>query len=81
MFRNILVPTDGTELSRAAALRAVDLAQKEGARLTFLHVLPERPETFFGGEGGMFVSQVSPERFDAQEIGRASCRERVFRVV
>jgi nucleotide-binding universal stress UspA family protein len=67
MFRNILVPTDGTELSRTAALRAVDLARKEGAWITFLHVLPERPATFFGGEGGgLFVEQVSPEDFDAQ---------------
>ncbi|HTT11543.1 MAG TPA: universal stress protein [Burkholderiaceae bacterium] len=66
MFRNILVPTDGTELSRTATLRAVDLARKEGAWLTFLHVLPERPSTFFAGEGGMFVKQDSPEEFDAQ---------------
>jgi nucleotide-binding universal stress UspA family protein len=66
MFRNILVPTDGTELSRAATMRAVALAQKEGAKVTFLHVLPERPVTFFGGEGGMYVNQVSPEEFDAQ---------------
>src|SRR5262249_32079330 len=66
MFRNILVPTDGTELPRAATLRAVGLAHKEGAWVTFLHVLPERPASFFGGEGGMFVKQVSPEEFDAQ---------------
>jgi nucleotide-binding universal stress UspA family protein len=66
MFRNILVPTDGTELSRVASVRAVALAQKEGARLTFLHVLPERPVSFFAGEGGMYVNQVQPEEFDAQ---------------
>lgn len=66
MFRNILVPTDGTELSRIASLRAVELARKESAWVTFLHVLPEQPVTFFGGEGGMFVKQVSPEEFEAQ---------------
>ena len=66
MFRNILVPTDGTELSRAATLRAIELAQKEGAWVTFLHVLPERPASYFGGEGGMYVKQDSPEEFDAQ---------------
>jgi len=66
MFRNILVPTDGTELSRAATLQAVALAQKEGARLTFLHVLPERLVTSFGGDGGMFVNQVPPHEFAAQ---------------
>jgi len=66
MFRNILVPTDGTDLSRAATLRAIELAQKEGAWVTFLHVLPERPASYFGGEGGMYVKQDSPEEFDAQ---------------
>ena len=66
MFRNILVPTDGTELSRTATLRAVDLARKEGAWLTFLHVQPARPISFFAGEGGMYVDQESPEEFDAQ---------------
>jgi nucleotide-binding universal stress UspA family protein len=40
--------------------------RRKKARLTFLHVLPERLVTFFGGEGGMFVNQVPPHEFDAQ---------------
>jgi len=64
VFKHILVPTDGSELSRAASDRAIQLAKFAGARLTFLYAKPERPVTFFGGEGGMFVDQASPEDFD-----------------
>lgn len=40
MFRNILVPTDGSALSRKAAKKAVALAKKTGARVTGFHVTP-----------------------------------------
>lgn len=40
MFRNILVPTDGSALSRRAVKKAVALAQKTGARITGFHVTP-----------------------------------------
>ena len=40
MFRNILVPTDGTELSHKAIKGAVQLARQQKARLTALHVVP-----------------------------------------
>ena len=39
MFRNILVPTDGSPLSRKAIRRAVQLAREQGARITGLHVV------------------------------------------
>ena len=39
MFRNILVPTDGSALSRKAIRRAVQLAREQGARITGLHVV------------------------------------------
>jgi nucleotide-binding universal stress UspA family protein len=45
---------------------AVALAKHHGAKLTFIHALPDRPLPFFGGEGGMFVDQVEPEEFDEQ---------------
>jgi nucleotide-binding universal stress UspA family protein len=44
MFRHLLVPTDGSELSKAAAARAVTLAQQMGARITFFHA----QESFYG---------------------------------
>ena len=40
MFRNILVPTDGSALSRKAIRGAVQLAKEQKARVTALHVAP-----------------------------------------
>ncbi|MFN7085707.1 MAG: universal stress protein [Burkholderiales bacterium] len=40
MFRNILVPTDGSALSRKAIKKAVLFAKKIGARITGFHVAP-----------------------------------------
>jgi nucleotide-binding universal stress UspA family protein len=44
MFKHILIPTDGTDLSRKAVLYGVLLAQSVGARLTAITVMePYRP--------------------------------------
>ncbi len=40
MFRNILVPTDGSALSRKAVKKAVALAKLTGAKVTGFHVAP-----------------------------------------
>ena len=40
MFKNILVPTDGSALSQSAAKTAVALAKATGARITAFHVVP-----------------------------------------
>jgi nucleotide-binding universal stress UspA family protein len=44
MFSNILVPTDGSELSLKAARQAVAIAKATGSKITALHVAP--PYTF-----------------------------------
>ena len=41
MFKNILVPTDGSPLSRRAIARAVRLAKEQKARVTGFYVSPE----------------------------------------
>ncbi|MGZ5095740.1 MAG: universal stress protein [Burkholderiales bacterium] len=41
MFNHILVPTDGSPLSHAAARTAVALAKATGAHITAFHVAPE----------------------------------------
>jgi nucleotide-binding universal stress UspA family protein len=41
MFKNILVPTDGSEQSQAAVRTAVELANLHGARVTGVHVIPD----------------------------------------
>lgn len=40
MFRNILVPIDGSALSRKAVKKAVTLAKATGAQITGYHVAP-----------------------------------------
>jgi nucleotide-binding universal stress UspA family protein len=40
MFRNILIPTDGSSLSRKAIRSAVQLAREQKARVTALYVAP-----------------------------------------
>lgn len=41
MFKKILVPTDGSDLSGNAVIKAVGFAKDTGASLIFVHVLPE----------------------------------------
>ena len=41
MFKNILIPTDGSELSRRAVQTAVELAKLHQARLVGIHVIPD----------------------------------------
>jgi len=41
MFKNILIPTDGSELSQRAVRMAVSLAKLHQARLTGIHVIPD----------------------------------------
>jgi nucleotide-binding universal stress UspA family protein len=72
MFKNILVPTDGSPLSEGAARRAVTFAKEGGARITALYVKPDYPLRY-AAEGFMFDSSPSG-RFaelveeEAQEI-------------
>lgn len=40
MFQHVLVPTDGSPASEAAARRAIDFAKEAGARLTVITVKP-----------------------------------------
>lgn len=45
MYKNILLPTDGSELSREAAAACVQFARDAGGRITALHVIPSvRPD-------------------------------------
>jgi nucleotide-binding universal stress UspA family protein len=41
MFKNILVPTDGSERSQSAVRKAVELAKLHEARITGVHVIPD----------------------------------------
>lgn len=41
MYRHILVPIDGSELSQRATATAIDLAKRVGAKLTGIYAVPE----------------------------------------
>lgn len=43
MYKNILIPTDGSELSAKAVRSGVELAKSLGAKVTGLHVIVDAP--------------------------------------
>ncbi len=57
MFKHILVPTDGSEISNRAARGAVLFAKEYGARITALHVKPE-PQLHYYMEGARYDPSV-----------------------
>ncbi len=61
MFKHILVPTDGSELSQATAKRAISFAKEAGARVTVFFAKPEYPIAYFGE--GALIDPTTPEKF------------------
>ena len=61
MFKNILVPTDGSELSQKNVTRAIQFAKEAGARVTAFHAMPEYPVTYYGE--GALIDPTTPEKF------------------
>lgn len=60
MYQRILVPTDGSPLSKKAVKSAVGLASSMGAEVVALNVVPRYPLSYF--EGGVSLPP--------QEVGR-----------
>lgn len=48
MFKHILVPTDGSDLSQDTVARAVSYARESGARITLFYAKPESPAVYAG---------------------------------
>ena len=61
MFKHILVPTDGSELSSDTVRRAVSFAKDAGARITFFFAKPGYPVAFYGE--GALIDPTTPEKF------------------
>jgi nucleotide-binding universal stress UspA family protein len=61
MFKHVLVPTDGSELSQETAKRAVSFAKDAGARITAMYAKPEYPVTYYGE--GALIDPTTPEKF------------------
>jgi nucleotide-binding universal stress UspA family protein len=71
MFKHVLVPTDGSELSEATVNRAISFAQDAGARITFFYAQPDFPMPIYGE--GALIDPTTPEQFAksaAQEAAR-----------
>jgi nucleotide-binding universal stress UspA family protein len=56
MYKHILVPVDGSDLSRHASASAVKLASALDARLSFLYVQPDYPSPIVG-EGALIAPE------------------------
>lgn len=61
MFKHILVPTDGSQLSQDTARRAVSFAKEAGAKVTAFFAKPEYPVAYFGE--GALIDPTTPEKF------------------
>lgn len=61
MFKHILVPTDGSDLSTETVRRAIAFAREANARITFFFAKPEYPISFYGE--GALIDPTTPERF------------------
>ncbi len=72
MFKTILVPTDGSELSQKAVEQAIRLAKVTGAKLIALHVyakFPGNPHDTYGPTADFCAEAYASQReTDAQEI-------------
>ena len=72
MFKHILVPTDGSQLSADTVERAITFAKETGAKITFFFSKPDYPVSFYGE--GALIDPTTPEKFaemaeqQAQEI-------------
>jgi len=65
MFRNILVPTDGSVMSRRAVRRAMRLAKEQNARVTGLWVGPVWQPTLYAYDASVPAGFVTPRQFAA----------------
>ncbi|MBL8425483.1 MAG: universal stress protein [Candidatus Accumulibacter phosphatis] len=61
MYKHILVPTDGSELSREAAGAAVALAKESGARITAFYARQPYPKNLY--DDGAPMGSAKPEKF------------------
>jgi nucleotide-binding universal stress UspA family protein len=64
MYQRILVPTDGSTLSKKAVACAIEQAAATGAELVALYVVPRYPISYF--EGGISVSNSEVARTEKQ---------------
>lgn len=70
MFKHILVPTDGSQLSTDTVKRAISFAKEAGAKITFFFAKPDYPVAFYGE--GALIDPTTPEKFAEMADRQAS---------
>ncbi|MBL8478186.1 MAG: universal stress protein [Sterolibacteriaceae bacterium] len=71
MFKHILVPTDGSQLSGDTVKRAIAFAKETSARITFFFAKPDYPVAFYGE--GALIDPTTPDKF--AEMAEQQARE------
>lgn len=61
MFKHLLLPIDGSELSLMATRKAAEFASEIRACITILFVKPEYPVSFYGD--GAMINPTTPDEF------------------
>jgi nucleotide-binding universal stress UspA family protein len=69
MFKHILVPTDGSDLSTTAVAKAIQFARETNASITFFYAKADFPVTFYGE--GALMDPITPERYAEMASKRA----------
>ena len=70
MFKNILLPTDGSPLSDRATTQAIELARLHGGRLVALSVIQPFPFVTLAGESGMVAPDTEAYENQMEEAAR-----------
>lgn len=61
MFKHILIPTDGSQLSTDTVSKAIAFAKEVNAKVTLFFAKPDYPVSFYGE--GAIMDPTSPEKF------------------
>ena len=71
MFKNILMPTDGSEHSERAIERGIELAKLCGAKVTGIHVVPDY-RLMMALSDGVYPDPVTEEKVEAEARAQAA---------
>jgi nucleotide-binding universal stress UspA family protein len=69
MFKHILIPTDGSDLSRKAIKKGIEFAKTIKARITTIHVVPEFK--VIADESFVSLTPEAKKRFEEESLRRA----------
>jgi nucleotide-binding universal stress UspA family protein len=72
MFKHIMLPTDGSELSNAAVQEGIRFAKSIGAKVTGICVVPSQHPFFYEGMSPeVYLELQSKQRKELREVGEA----------